>query len=528
MAAFRWVRPEPAASVCMIMNPSAEKKPVEVLRETLKQLTARRLAPTPINYKLVYNEVAGIPDVQPFPYDALRAVARALPESTPPQITQRAQFEQAVSAGTWEAVQKFLVGICASSADAKTASAPSVVTPLPKGGVDILEPVARLIENALPALGEEDERFSKQIDELLQTIRAPGADLARVRSMLGNVSHRLSFAAEDQAEIKATLLKLVQLTIENMGDLVMDDGLFKRHLDAMLAAATPPLTLRRLDELERRLKDAIFKQIDAKGRTLEAQALMRQMLAAFLERLAQMTDSTSSYHNKMEESARLMERARSLEEVAPVLKDVISATRGIAVDMARVRDELQGMRDKANAAQAEVERLNQELEAVSAQARHDTLTGVLNRKGLDEAMTRELATVQRKKTALCVALLDIDNFKKLNDTMGHGAGDAALTHLATVTRETLRPQDVVARYGGEEFVILLPDTVLESGVTAMTRLQRALTRRYFLSGKEQVLITFSAGVAQLSDGESGDEAIKRADQAMYLAKRAGKNRVVGA
>lgn len=511
------------------MNLPAEKKPVEVLRETLKQLTVRRLAPTPINYKLVYNEIAGIAEVQPFPYDALRAVARALPESPMPQKNQRAQFEQAVSVGTWDAVQKFLVAVCTSTVETKATAAVAPVAPMvPKGAVDILEPVARLIENALPALGDEDERFGRQIDELLQTIRAPGVDLSRLRSMLGNVSHRLSFAAEDQAEIKAMLLKLVQLTIENLGDLVMDDGLFKRQLDGMLAAATPPLTLRRLDELERRLKDAIFKQIDAKGRTLEAQAMMRQMLATFLERLAQMTDSTSAYHEKMEQSARLMERAQSIEEVAPVLKEVISATRGMAVDMAHVRDELQGMRDKANAAQAEVVRLNEELEAVSAQARHDTLTGALNRKGLDEAMTRELATVQRKKTALCVALLDIDNFKKLNDSKGHSTGDAALTHLATVTRETLRPQDVVARYGGEEFVILLPDTALENGVSAMTRLQRALTRRYFLSGKEQILITFSAGVAQLGEGESGEDAIKRADQAMYLAKRAGKNRVVGA
>jgi diguanylate cyclase len=127
-----------------------------------------------------------------------------------------------------------------------------------------------------------------------------------------------------------------------------------------------------------------------------------------------------------------------------------------------------------------------------------------------------------------VALLDIDNFKKLNDSKGHSAGDAALTHLATVTRECMRPQDTMARYGGEEFVILLPDTTLENGITAMTRLQRALTRQYFLADGEQILITFSAGVAQLAEGESGDDAIKRADQGMYLAKRAGKNRVVGA
>jgi diguanylate cyclase len=125
-------------------------------------------------------------------------------------------------------------------------------------------------------------------------------------------------------------------------------------------------------------------------------------------------------------------------------------------------------------------------------------------------------------------LLDIDNFKKLNDTLGHATGDVALAHLAEVTREVMRPQDTLARYGGEEFVILLPDTLLEQGIEAMTRLQRELTKSFFLAGTEKVLITFSAGVAQLTTTESGAEAIKRADQAMYLAKRAGKNRVLGA
>jgi len=108
------------------------------------------------------------------------------------------------------------------------------------------------------------------------------------------------------------------------------------------------------------------------------------------------------------------------------------------------------------------------------------------------------------------------------------SGDAALVHLAEVARAVMRPQDLLARYGGEEFMLLLPDTALESGVTAMKRLQRELSTRLFLQGREKVLITFSAGVVQLQDTETSTEALLRADAAMYLAKRAGKNRVVAA
>jgi len=127
---------------------------------------------------------------------------------------------------------------------------------------------------------------------------------------------------------------------------------------------------------------------------------------------------------------------------------------------------------------------------------------------------------------LCVALLDIDNFKRLNDSLGHDAGDQALVHLASICRQTLRPQDTVARYGGEEFIVLLPETPLADAVTALTRLQRELTRNFFLHDNEKVLITFSAGVTQwqLEDGQ--EAVIKRADELMYQAKQTGKNRVV--
>jgi len=185
------------------------------------------------------------------------------------------------------------------------------------------------------------------------------------------------------------------------------------------------------------------------------------------------------------------------------------------------------MQDKVEATEATLVRLHEELNNASAQARHDPLTDALNRKGLDDALAREIASVRRKNAALSICLLDIDNFKKLNDRHGHEAGDKALIHLANVARQCMRRNDTLARYGGEEFVILMPDTTLEDGIEAMTRLQRELTKKFFLSGKEKILITFSAGVAQLEANEEGTDAIGRADRAMYLAKRAGRNRVIG-
>jgi diguanylate cyclase len=352
-------------------------------------------------------------------------------------------------------------------------------------------------------------------------------DVAEAKQLLVNYSNRLSFAAEDQAEIKSTLLKLLQLVFENIAELSIDDQWLKGQMDALKTASAPPLTLRRLDDVARLFKDVISKQKDAKQKSLEAHDEMRQMLAAFIDRLSQMSQTTGSFQEKLEDSARQIENAKSLVDIAPVLKEVVDATRTIAKETLLARDELQTMRQQADKTQAEISKLHQELDRVSAQARHDPLTGALNRRGLEEALEKEISTVRRKESPLSVALLDIDNFKALNDALGHTMGDTALQHLAEVARECMRPQDTLARFGGEEFVILLPDTPLEKGIEAMTRLQRELTKRFFMAGTEKVLITFSAGVAQLANDEAGMEAIRRADQAMYLAKRSGKNRVIG-
>lgn len=511
-----------------------EKKPFEVARETLKQLTARKLVPTPLNYQSIYNEIAGIPQVQPFPVDTLRDIAKALPAKTPGQQRQKGLLESAVDRMNWDGVKTALVGYggfvpSTAEADASaTAGAPVRDYGAPALTPEFFGQIARLIEYARPAFGEDDERFMVQTDALIKALRQPSVDAVAVKLMLSNYSDRLSFTAEDQAEIKKALLNLLHMVFENISELSLEEQWLKGQVDALMGAAQPPLSLRRLDDVGLRLKDVIFKQKEAKGRMLQAQEEMRQMLATFIERLSELTQTTGSFGGKLEESARAIENAKSLEEIAPVLKEVVSATRAMSERSKASSSELENMRAQARQTEAELAKLHQELDRVSEQARHDPLTGALNRKGLDEAVEKELSTMRRKEQPLCVALLDIDNFKKLNDSMGHDTGDQALKHLATVARECMRPQDTLARYGGEEFVILLPDTPLENGIEAMTRLQRELTKRFFLAGTEKILITFSAGVAQVAEGESAPDAMKRADQGMYLAKRSGKNRVVGA
>jgi len=158
----------------------------------------------------------------------------------------------------------------------------------------------------------------------------------------------------------------------------------------------------------------------------------------------------------------------------------------------------------------------------------DHLTGIFNRRGLDSAFEREISRAERNHEPLCFVLLDIDNFKQLNDTHGHKVGDDALVFLVGAIKETTRAEDIVSRYGGEEFAILLPNTVLEEALLISSRILRNLTKKFFLYENKRLLITFSAGVAQYQPGESQESIFKRADQAMYKAKKTGKNQILAA
>lgn len=178
-------------------------------------------------------------------------------------------------------------------------------------------------------------------------------------------------------------------------------------------------------------------------------------------------------------------------------------------------------------AEKRIQELTAELDYIGEVAHQDYLTGALNRRGMDEAIEREFSRADRHNTTLCIAMLDIDHFKKLNDSLGHATGDQALTHLVRVLKDVLRPTDVLARYGGEEFIIILPATPQDEAIKAVTRVQRELTKNFFMHKNERVLITFSAGVAERSPGETAASLIPRADAALYEAKHSGRNRVIG-
>jgi diguanylate cyclase (GGDEF)-like protein len=163
-------------------------------------------------------------------------------------------------------------------------------------------------------------------------------------------------------------------------------------------------------------------------------------------------------------------------------------------------------------------------------AMFDGLTGIHNRRWLDEALARLVGRSSGGGVDLSVSLLDIDHFKRFNDEHGHDAGDVVLSAVAAALARNLRPTDLVARYGGEEFVLLFPDTSLAEACIAADRVRLAIQRLEVRRQDGRLLppVTVSMGVAQLTPDDSAPSLLKAADEALYQAKREGRNRVIAA
>ena len=157
----------------------------------------------------------------------------------------------------------------------------------------------------------------------------------------------------------------------------------------------------------------------------------------------------------------------------------------------------------------------------------DSLTGLYNRKHLMETLDKEVSRSQRHSHSFSLLVIDIDHFKKYNDTYGHLAGDEVLSRLASVFQKSIRSSDYAARYGGEEFIIMLPEIGPEQGVEAAERIRHKVAEEIFSGEGESIKVTISVGVASYPEnGEDAESVIRNADAALYEAKELGRNRVI--
>jgi diguanylate cyclase len=508
--------------------------PAEIAREAFRRLATRRIAPTPDAYREIYNEIAGVevlppppPPPDPGAEKVLSGFANRLAD-TPGELTDfGTRLNRAVKQRDWDGYARTLSQLAEKHLRRHTH--PVLALGAEDGEAKLLRDLlSRTLTFAVASLLAGTPQLSGEAESLGAAVKVAHGEeaLQEIATRLKDLCYQIELKSGDTAEQQELLLRLFKLLLENVSELLDDDSWIRGQIAAVQDLIAGPLDHRALEDATRSLKDVIFKQGQLKHGIADVKATVKNMMMTFIDRLGSVAASTGDYQEKIGGFSERIRQAGNIEELNEVLEEVLRETKLVQAEALASRDRMLAAHQEVQEAEARIRDLEAKLQHMSELVREDQLTGSLNRRGLDDVFERESARADRRGTPLCVALLDLDNFKKLNDTYGHLAGDNALRHLVKVVRDTLRSMDVIARFGGEEFVILLPETNVEAASSAMVRVQRELTKHFFLHENEKMLITFSCGVALRRPNEDQASLVARADRAMYEAKRSGKNRVV--
>jgi len=585
------------------------QNPIEVARETLKQLSMRKLLPTPENFERVYHELTQTPIERDnkLGTQLLRAL-ETIPAETPQSKTSLLRIKQATDESRWEQLPQLAIDFLrlALTESNLTQTWGSLIQSLIRSWDLRLPDLPQhhkqaALERVLINYGNQPEELNTKLSALVRNWSAPASqrealtmpddpastssDIPAVagqdnnswplwqRTLAFALKHgleprlismpdmveslealireldqvcdddslnvympklrgfmiKLELQTQQEGRLVSGLTNLLRLLLDNVAEINRSDDYLVGQVHSLQEVLShQPLSMQQVYQLETSLKEVIRKQGMLKSTLDEATSSLRTLLDRFISRLALMTDTTDDFHSKISKHSEKLKQTSNVEELSGIIGSLMEDTSLMQLDLTRSRDELLSAREQVEAAEQRINELENALEAASAKVKEDQLTGAYNRRGLAEHFQREISRAERTSSDLSVALIDVDNFKQLNDRYGHLTGDDALKYLVDAIKHNLRPADIVARFGGEEFVLLMPDTPVDEAIDTVQRLQRELTRTFFMANNDRLVITFSAGVAKWHLGEQDIEVIERADQAMYQAKISGKNRVISA
>ena len=358
---------------------------------------------------------------------------------------------------------------------------------------------------------------------LTRQITTEGATPERATE-LARLCGRADRVLQHRQHLHDQLAGLCRELTASLGDLAEDDSWAKGQLDAMRLTLDDGLTARAVRSVSGLLRHTREHQSTLRVERARARDALKSMINQMLQELGELGAQTGRFHANVGRYAEVIERADTLEGLTGVVREMVAETRSVQALVGQTQARLQSEHARATELSGRVVELESELRRLSDEVSTDPLTQIANRRGLMQAFETECARLERGGQALAVGLIDVDNFKRLNDELGHNAGDQALKALAAKVSQALRPTDHVARYGGEEFVVLLPDTPVDEGQQILTRLQRSISGGLFMHEEQPRFVTFSAGLTDYRLGEPIETALERADEALYEAKRTGKNR----
>jgi diguanylate cyclase len=358
-------------------------------------------------------------------------------------------------------------------------------------------------ETAGPHLPREPDCLSPRLAErVMDAIDLPETLVERAKGLVDSASGQFT----DINGISRWLGDLAELLSDYQASVTAEREALRNFLK---------LVLNRLSELE----NYFGNERKHRERHAKAGEKVDAALASDLDRIRKVIDQgpelgklSKAIHERLSRISHHLDRRKVLEEQA-----------GQAAEQ-----RLQAMETRVQEMENETSQLRQRLAQARQEANTDNLTGLPNRHSCERRMNYESARFERYGRPFCLAVCDLDEFKLINDELGHRGGDVALVQFADTLRDSLRETDHAARFGGEEFVILLPETSLEQARCWAERLRSRIAESGFSYEEARYPLTLSIGLAACQPNETTSDLYQRADQAMYEAKRQGRNRVVTA
>ncbi|MFZ5593614.1 MAG: GGDEF domain-containing protein [Pseudomonadota bacterium] len=310
--------------------------------------------------------------------------------------------------------------------------------------------------------------------------------------------------------------KITNILIEALAPLL--EG-FDVEIPADLSAGVPDAKPTP-SNVSNRIDSAYRQHLDEKRKG------MQEIQGALTQQIAQAMRQNEDFCMRLEITLGRLRRAENLQALDTLRRALIGETQSLLDGNHAMGSHLEEILGHVRTIKSDILRLDEELNRVHLLSLTDELTGLPNRRAFLRRLEDEVGRVQRYGNSLALALIDLDNFKAINDRYGHAAGDEALRCFASDVLSTFRHHDMVARYGGEEFAILLPNTNHEGVIHALKKVQKYTAETHFKHGDTiQPMPTFSAGIALYASGEDPATLIERADHALYQAKQLGRNRL---
>lgn len=265
-----------------------------------------------------------------------------------------------------------------------------------------------------------------------------------------------------------------------------------------------------------------FLKSDVNDRMSSVSERMYARIESVHEAIDSAMTTANAYSGSLQSATGDLERDLSGDAMRDLATKLLSETR-------RMQDTNRQLEKKLEASRDDISALQRDLDDVRRESMLDPLTKIANRKSFDEGLADAIAEAEETGLPLCLMLVDIDHFKSFNDTYGHQTGDQVLRLVAMTLKSNIKGKDLAARYGGEEFAAVLPSTDLQGAVIVAENIRKAIQAKELLkrSTNEKLgRITASFGVARFQAGDNASSLIERADQCLYAAKHAGRNRVV--